>query len=119
MGLAGSTKRTCFPAALCSTSQARNPPLQGRAVSAPPCFRPTWVSGCGQLLIRRHPACDLGARVKAELVQDAADVAVDGALRYEQPGSDLLVAQPFRDQPGDVSLTRPERSATFAVRSAT
>jgi hypothetical protein len=33
---------------------------------------------------RRHPAGDLGPRAKPELVQDAADVAGDGALGYEQ-----------------------------------
>src|SRR5207302_8406956 len=32
---------------------------------------------------RRHPAGDLDARVEAELVEDAAHVAVHGTLRYE------------------------------------
>src|SRR5215469_14025661 len=44
------------------------------------------------------PARDLGARVEAELVQDAAHVAVDGALGDEQARADLLVAQAVGDQ---------------------
>ena len=44
-------------------------------------------------------------------------MAVDGALRYEQPRSDLLVAQPLRDQPRHVGLALPEQSPCLAVRS--
>jgi hypothetical protein len=50
------------------------------------------------MIRRRHPGGDLGSRAKAELVQDAADVAVDGALGYEQARSDLLVGQAVGDQ---------------------
>src|SRR5438270_7318501 len=52
---------------------------------------------------------DLGSGVGSELIKDAADVAVDGALRYEQPRSDLLVAQSLGDQPGHVGLALPEQ----------
>ena len=41
---------------------------------------------------RRHPGCDLDTRVEAQLVQDAAHVAVDGVLGDEQAGPNLLVA---------------------------
>src|SRR5438309_363514 len=58
---------------------------------------------------RHHPARDLGARVEAELVEDVAHVAVDGALRNEQPRPDLLVAQPFQDKPGDLGLALSEQ----------
>ena len=50
---------------------------------------------------RRHPRGNLGARVKAQLVQDAADVRGHGALGDEQPSPDLLVAQSLGDEPGD------------------
>src|SRR5215471_8071620 len=54
------------------------------------------------LVWRGQPAGDLGAGVEAELVQNAADVALHGALRYEQAGPDLLVAQALGDQPCDL-----------------
>src|SRR5207244_3053660 len=55
------------------------------------------------LLTRRcQPGGDLGPRAEAELVQDAADVAVGGALGYEQAHADLLVGQAVGDQPRDV-----------------
>src|SRR5579859_6346143 len=63
---------------------------------------------------RRHPARDLRARAESELVEDAADMAVDGALRDEQPGADLLVAQTVRDQARDVGGA--ERSSVSAPR---
>jgi hypothetical protein len=44
-----------------------------------------------------RPDGDLGPGAEAELVQDAADVAVDGALGDEQPRSDLLVGEVYRD----------------------
>ncbi len=73
-----------------------------------------WDVGCSRfgrygplvrlLVWRRHPAGDLGAGVDAKLVQDAADVALHGALGYEQAGPDLLVAQAFSDQLRDLLL---------------
>src|SRR6266516_1427629 len=69
-----------------------------------------WREEClGWGFRRGHPGVDLGPRVEAELVQDAADVAVDGALGYEQARSDLLVGQAVGDQPCDVGLPLPER----------
>ena len=69
------------------------------------------------LLIRRcHPGGDLGSRVKAELVQDAADVAVDGPLGYEQARSDLPVGQTIGDQPRDVGFSLPEQPRAGIVR---
>src|SRR6266571_4733524 len=57
------------------------------------------------LLLRgRHPARDLSARVKAELVHDAANVGCDGGLRDEQARSDLPVAQTLGDQLRDLRL---------------
>src|SRR5438876_6148908 len=48
----------------------------------------------GELLLRgRDPARDLSARVKAELVHDAANVGCDGGLGDEQARPDLPVAQ--------------------------
>src|SRR2546422_6907409 len=44
-------------------------------------------------------------------------MAVDRALRYEQPHSDLLVAQPLGAQPCDIGLTLPKHSPARAVRS--
>src|SRR5215470_8547871 len=63
-----------------------------------------------QLLVwRGHPAGDMGAGVEAELVQDAANVALDGTLGYEQAGTDLLVAQAVGDQPGDLLFSLAEQ----------
>src|SRR2546421_12433685 len=63
---------------------------------------------CSRALMPRDPAGDLGPGVEAELVQDAADVAVHGALGNEQACPDLLVAQAFGDQPSHVGLPPPE-----------
>src|SRR5450759_2156120 len=74
----------------------------------------------GQMLLlvlfrRCDPARDLRPRPEAKLVEDAADVAVDGTLRDEQPGADLLVAQAVRDQARDVGLSPREHSEAGAV----
>src|SRR5712691_9864443 len=61
-------------------------------------------------LARRHPGRDLSARVEPQLVEDAADVAVDGAFRDEKTRSDLLVAQAVGDQAGDVELSFRKQS---------
>jgi len=61
-------------------------------------------SGAGRLLRRCHPGGDLGSRIEAELVQDAADVAVDGALGDEQACPDLLVGQAVGDQLRDLGF---------------
>src|ERR1700716_3715716 len=58
-----------------------------------------WRTVMGELLLGgRHPARDLSARVKAELVHDAANVGCDGGLGDEQARSDLPVAQTLGDQ---------------------
>ena len=52
----------------------------------------------GALLARVcDPGCDLRPRTEAELVQDAADVAVDGALGDKQACPNLLVGQAVGD----------------------
>src|SRR5262245_4849824 len=55
-----------------------------------------------------RPAGYLGARVEAKLVEDAADVARDRALGYEESRPDLLVGQALRDQPCDFHLPHPQ-----------
>src|SRR5437016_13336806 len=50
------------------------------------------------LLRGRYPARDLSARVEAELVHDAANVARDGGLGDEQAPAALPVAQPLAAQ---------------------
>src|SRR5262249_15506876 len=70
------------------------------------------------LVWRRHPARDLRAGVEAELVQDAANVALHRALGYEQAGADLLVAQALGDQPCDLLLSlaqRPRRPTLISL----
>src|SRR5712692_11639367 len=62
------------------------------------------------LIRRRDPGGNLGARVDPQLVQDAADVAVDGAFGDEKTRSDLLVAQALGDQPRDLRFTLREQS---------
>ena len=70
-----------------------------------------------QLLIRRcYPCGDLGARAETELIENAADVAVDRALGYEQAGSDLLVGQAIGDQPRDFGFSFPEWPRAGVVR---
>src|SRR5436190_20125803 len=69
----------------------------------------SFLAWYGGLRVRDYPGGDLGPGAEAELVQDAADVAVDGALGDEQPRADLLVGQAVGDQPGDVRLARAER----------
>src|ERR1700730_1144710 len=68
------------------------------------------VSAGPWLQIRRcHPGGDLGSRVDAELVQDAADMAVDGSFGYEKTRSDLFVGQAVGDQPRDIGFSVPEQ----------
>src|SRR2546430_4196031 len=62
----------------------------------------------GSVTARRHPGGDLGTRVEPELVQDVADMAVDGVLGDVEARADLLVAQALGDQPGDLCLPLPE-----------
>src|SRR5215831_3660176 len=63
------------------------------------------------LLTRRcDPGGDLGPRAEAELVQDAADVAVNGALGDEQARPDLSVGQAVGDQPRDLVFPLAERT---------
>src|SRR5438094_5062267 len=69
----------------------------------------SFLAWYGGLRVRDYPGGDLGPGAEAELVQDAADVAVDGALGDEQPRADLLVGQAVGDQPGDIRLARAER----------
>ncbi|GAA4622743.1 hypothetical protein GCM10023196_016150 [Actinoallomurus vinaceus] len=62
------------------------------------------------MIRRRHPTCDLGARVEAELVQDVANVALDGAFGYEQTRADLFVGQALSQESRDIGLALPEYS---------
>lgn len=65
------------------------------------------------LLIRDDsPGGDLSPRAEAKLIQDAAHMAVDRVLGYEQLGSDLLVAQPFSDRPRDLCSRLPSSLAS-------
>jgi hypothetical protein len=57
----------------------------------------------------REPGGDLSAGVESELVQDAADVAVDRAFGDEEVSSDLLVASAIGHQSCDICLTPPEK----------
>src|SRR5215831_21287409 len=61
------------------------------------------VQGC-------DPGGYLGPRIEAELVQGAADVAVNGALGDEQARPDLPIGQAVGDQPRDFGFPFPERS---------
>src|SRR5262250_207800 len=63
-------------------------PLASVAVKRCDCTASTLL-GIG----RCHPRGDLRARAEPELVEDAADVAVDGVFGDEQAGAYLLVAQ--------------------------
>src|SRR5215471_5343248 len=67
---------------------------------------------------RRDPGGDLRARIESELVQDALDVAVDGPLRNEEPGTDLLVAESLRDQPCDVHLSLAKQARGGSIGSS-
>src|SRR5437773_8895023 len=69
----------------------------------------SFLAWYGGLRVRDYPGGDLGPGAEAELVQDAADVAVDGALGDEQPRADLLVRQAVGDQSRDIRLTRTDR----------
>src|SRR4029077_15221621 len=60
-----------------------------------------------------QPTGDLGSRVEPELVQDAADVAVDGALGDEQLYANLLVGQTLGDQARHICLSFAEHAGTF------
>ena len=61
------------------------------------------------------PACDLGSGVEPELVQNAANVAVDGTLRDEKARPDLLVAESVGDEQRDLSLSFREQAHPSAV----
>jgi hypothetical protein len=51
-----------------------------------------------------EPEGDPGARVEAQLIEDVLDVVLGGAFGDVQPAGDLTVAQPVRDQAGDLFL---------------
>ena len=55
-----------------------------------------------------HPAAELNPRVQAQLVEDVGEVGLNGALRQEQPGRDLLVGEVSGDEPGDFQLPAGE-----------
>ena len=77
---------------------------------------PPWSSG-GSVRRRRDPAGDSRSRVEAELVHDAANVTLDGAVRNEKARSDLLVAQTLAHQPCDSCLTFAKRIGPRVGRS--
>src|SRR5437773_3809685 len=77
----------------------------------------SFLAWYGGLRVRDYPGGDLGPGAEAELVQDAADVAVDGALGDEQPRADLLVGQAVSDQPRDIRLARAERPGHGQARA--
>jgi hypothetical protein len=61
----------------------------------------------------REPETDglcarLAARADAELAQDRRDVVVDRLLGEEEPLGDLGVAEPLRDEPKYLYLTRSQ-----------
>src|SRR5215472_12269728 len=99
------TRLMCPPSPATLPSILPGPPLGARR-------------GNASALRRRHPGGDLGAGVDAELVQDAPDMAVHGALGDEQPRPDLLVGQALSDQPRDVGLPLGKRPRPGAIRSA-
>ena len=55
-----------------------------------------------------HPAAELNPRVQAQLVENVGEVSLNGALRQEQPGRDLLVGEVSGDEPGDFQLPAGE-----------
>src|SRR5438552_15884461 len=55
-----------------------------------------------------RPQQHLGAAVDAELVEDAAQVELDGLLADLEAQRDLLIAQPRREQLHDLALPRAE-----------
>src|SRR5947199_1405346 len=61
---------------------------------------------------RREPAGNLGSRVEPELVQDASDMAVNGALGNEKLRADLPVGQTLGDQPRHVCLSSAEQASS-------
>src|SRR5205085_7342572 len=72
------------------------------------------ISGRARRVPRHEPALrdcpqqKLGAAVDAELVEDAAQVELDGLLADLEAERDLLVAQPRSDQLHDRALPRRE-----------
>src|SRR5215469_4987638 len=57
-----------------------------------------------------HPAGELRAGIETHLIQDVADVVLDGSFGDKQPRANLLVGQSVSDQSRDFQLTRCERS---------
>jgi len=55
-----------------------------------------------------YPAAELDPGVQAQLVEDVGEVGLNGALRQEQPGRDLLVGEVSGDEPGDFQLPAGE-----------
>ena len=72
---------------------------------------------CRRALMPRDPAGDLGPGVEAELVQDAADVALDGALGDEEARADLLAAR-WRSVTAHDVRWREQAAALGAMRSS-
>jgi len=64
------------------------------------------ISWHALLVIAESPDRDLDPRLEAELLQDVADVPLDGPPGDGQRGGDLPVAQPPRDHPRDLALAR-------------
>src|SRR5215471_6784874 len=54
------------------------------------------------------PAAELDPGVQAQLVEDVGDMGLNGALRQEQPGRDLLVGEAAGNKPGDFQLPAGE-----------
>src|SRR5262249_61285235 len=58
-----------------------------------------------------------GARIEAQLVEDAADVAGHRALGYEESRPDLLIGQALGDQQGDLRFPLSENRVTGLTRT--
>jgi hypothetical protein len=61
---------------------------------------------------------DLRSGVHAELVEDAAHVALDRLLRQEELGRDLAVRAPERDEIDDLALAAGQPGEPVAARGA-
>jgi hypothetical protein len=64
-----------------------------------------------------HDARQGDARLDTDLVEDVAQVALDGLLAQEQFRRDLGVRLPIQDQPGDLKLATRKRLEAQGTRS--
>jgi hypothetical protein len=79
-----------------------------------PTNAPPQASGANTSLVRRSgvTGCfldELYARAQAQFGVDVGQVGLHAARRHEKPCGDVVVGQPFADQPYDVALGGGER----------